>query len=262
MHKRTFTLIELLVVIAIIAILSAMIFPALGKAKSSGHRTICQSNMKQTFSMTQNYVNTYAHYPCNWTAAQPVWCWPGLLGDLHNWYCYATGGDRSHSVWNPIPYKGYSQATFKMMRDDPHIFFCPVAVRHVTKNRDITYDFTWINNIQLYFFWCAKKNAGFDGGLYCKENAVRKPSSKTLIMETLSVTSSTTPGGLTCGGSAISSTHEDILRDYAQGRHNLTTNMTFRDGHVEVFTSKRQFDELAAFNANQKNPASIFATQL
>ena len=60
--KKSFTLIELLVVIAIIAILAAILLPALQSARSRASSSRCVSNLKQTATVAQMYVNDHRNW--------------------------------------------------------------------------------------------------------------------------------------------------------------------------------------------------------
>jgi prepilin-type N-terminal cleavage/methylation domain-containing protein/prepilin-type processing-associated H-X9-DG protein len=133
MRKKAFTLVELLVVISIIAILVAILAPAIVGARRQAKRIFCLNNLRQLAMAANNYAqNNDDYYPIaqyTWqesASTSYVYCWdftlvtengksktvPGLLWEGQTiekiQQCPSFKGD---SWWLEDPYTGYNYNT-------------------------------------------------------------------------------------------------------------------------------------------------------
>jgi prepilin-type N-terminal cleavage/methylation domain-containing protein/prepilin-type processing-associated H-X9-DG protein len=135
--KRGFTLIELLVVIATIAILAAMLLPALAKAKERANRTACLSNLRQWGLSLSMYLDDNNQVLPDFSIANNT---PGARGgyDQDNilWTDlagFAAGGYGNGAWFNVLP-PYVSQKALWQYADNPtnfvngrNVFNCPSA---------------------------------------------------------------------------------------------------------------------------------------
>src|SRR6056297_2222361 len=99
--RKAFTLIELLVVMAIIAILAAMLMPALQRAREAARRSSCLNNMKELGAGLAMFQNEHR----------------GQLPEVHNLtWCWAFYDGNDDLSWELL-YPGYVSS--------PALYWCP-----------------------------------------------------------------------------------------------------------------------------------------
>ena len=95
-RKRGFTLMELLVVVSIIALLMAILLPALGKAREQANRVVCLSHLRQLGIATQIYISKNDGF-------MPIFCewrdWPAYNFARSDPFLGATPGQAVVTRW-------------------------------------------------------------------------------------------------------------------------------------------------------------------
>jgi prepilin-type N-terminal cleavage/methylation domain-containing protein len=117
--RHAFTLIELLVVIAIIAILAALLLPALASAKQKGQRAVCLSNLKQAGLAFEIYLgDNSSRFPDRRDLKS------SLPGGYHPW-----------TTWPPSdPRAGWAATNFSSECPNFNVWSCPAAVNSPVGN--------------------------------------------------------------------------------------------------------------------------------
>lgn len=206
-HHKSFTLIELLVVIAIIAILAAILLPALNSARERGRSASCINNMKQLALKAQMYSDNNDNSWLLWRQ--------GPKGDYTYWF--------PKSQYFAGPYLGYTSNEDGCYKPG-NVTDCPSNIAEVDTgyfgNRSTWWDYglasvvtnrTTPSSVRQHSKW-----------ILMFEGKAKSASEKFIAM-----------------GSESGTTYS-IAHYLNRIVHNQGTNLSFLDGHVEWMSGKSQ----------------------
>ncbi|MEN6386350.1 MAG: type II secretion system protein [Phycisphaerales bacterium] len=158
--KKGFTLVELLVVISIIAMLLAVLMPALSKAREAAKKVICGSNLRQWGIAYSSYASANdGAFPYNGTSCP--WCPAGTTSStacVHGWN---PGADLAYG--NKVVQMFWDKYILKrdknIISGDNNVLFCPTQKWHRSSK-----DPQGVLNNGLCGFYMLTSKASWDTG--------------------------------------------------------------------------------------------------